>query len=265
VSFNHVWNQRFGRRMTRRLMKLIVPRIVWSQIHRSVVDEFHRLYYSEAEATWKKTFWLGVPTFKCPLDLWVYQEIVWATRPDVVIETGTLYGGSALYLAALLDLTGNGRILTIDIAASPKRPAHPRIEYVSGSSVGPDVVRYVSSAIRANDTVMVILDADHSKTHVLQELRAYHPLVTPGSYLIVEDTNVNGRPVLPDHGPGPMEAVTDFLNENPAFEVDRSLEKFYLTFNPSGYLRRKPFLREEPNDLIGRNGGLPPRQSGAPR
>jgi cephalosporin hydroxylase len=86
--------------------------------------------------------------------------------------------------------------------------------------------------------VLVVLDSDHSRDHVLAELRAYAPLVTPGSYLVVEDTNVNGHPVYEAFGPGPMEAVQDFLKERDDFEVDRSREKFLLTFNPGGWLRK---------------------------
>ena len=86
---------------------------------------------------------------------------------------------------------------------------------------------------------MVVLDSDHSRDHVLQELELYAPLVTPGCYLVVEDTNVNGHPVSPGFGPGPMEAVTEFLGTTDDFEVDRGREKLMLTFNPSGYLRRR--------------------------
>jgi cephalosporin hydroxylase len=85
---------------------------------------------------------------------------------------------------------------------------------------------------------LVILDSDHSRDHVLTELRTYSPLVTPGQYLIVEDTNVNGHPVLSEHGPGPAEALVEFLDETDGFEVDRAREKFGMTFNPGGYLRR---------------------------
>ena len=85
---------------------------------------------------------------------------------------------------------------------------------------------------------MVILDSDHSRDHVLAELRAYAPMVTTAQYLIVEDTNVNGNPVLPEFGPGPMEALDAFLAENDDFEPDDEREKFLLTFNPRGYLRR---------------------------
>ena len=86
---------------------------------------------------------------------------------------------------------------------------------------------------------MVVLDSDHSREHVLRELELYAPLVTPGCYLVVEDTNVNGHPVSPGFGPGPMEAVGDYLRTTDDFEVDRGREKFMLTFNPSGYLRRR--------------------------
>ena len=84
----------------------------------------------------------------------------------------------------------------------------------------------------------MILDSDHSRDHVLDELRLYSRFVTPGGYLVVEDTNVNGHPVFPEHGPGPMEAVEEFLAESDEFEIDLAREKFFLTFNPRGFLRK---------------------------
>jgi cephalosporin hydroxylase len=203
------------------------------------VETFHRVYYDADDTTWKQTFWLGVTVRKCALDLWTYQEILAETRPDLVVETGTYLGGSALYLASICDLLGHGKIVTIDISAPPGRPRHRRITYLQGSSVDPDIVVRIEQRARRAKRVMVILDSNHSREHVLQELEAYAPLVTPGCYLVVEDTNVNGHPVLPEHGPGPMEAVTAFLETTDAFEVDRSREKLLLTFNPSGYLRRR--------------------------
>ena len=204
-----------------------------------IVDAFHRRYYDAASTTWKQTFWLGQTVLKCPLDLWTYQEIVFETRPDLIVETGTYLGGSALYLASLCDLLGHGKVVTVDVSAPPGRPRHRRITYVVGSSVADDVVDRVRRRARRAKRTMVILDSDHSHDHVLRELELYGPLVTPGCYLVVEDTNVNGHPVWPGFGPGPMEAVTEFLSGTDAFEVDHSREKLMLTFNPSGYLRRR--------------------------
>jgi cephalosporin hydroxylase len=120
----------------------------------------------------------------------------------------------------------------------PEWPSHPRIAYLTGSSTSALIVDQVRTRVAGASRVMVILDSDHKKDHVLDELRLYSPLVTKGSYLIVEDTNINGRPVFPGFGPGPAEAVDDFLSANTAFERDPSRERFLVTFNPGGYLRR---------------------------
>lgn len=211
-----------------------------------VVDEFSRLY-SESNV-WGKTVWLGTPAYKCPLDLWVYQEILFRTRPDVIVETGTWAGGSALYLATICDLLGTGRIVTVDIkdeeavrkglrsARVRCRPAHSRITYLTGSSVDPEVIARVRGELAPDDRVMIVLDSDHSKEHVLAEMRAYAPLVTADCYLVVEDTI--GDHVAPGFG-GPGEAVEQFLAEDPSFAVDRGCEKFLMTFNPAGYLKRR--------------------------
>lgn len=204
------------------------------------LDGFHRLYYDSAESggTWKNTYWLGVPTEKCPLDLWVYQEILHEVRPDIIVETGTRWGGSALFLASLCDVLGRGRVITIDVEVPGERPSHDRITYLLGSSVSPEIVEEVRKDIATGDRVLVSLDSDHAMDHVLAEMRTYGTLVSPGSYLIVEDTNINGHPVLPGWGPGPREAVQEFLKETDEFVVDESREKLLLTFNPKGYLRR---------------------------
>jgi cephalosporin hydroxylase len=204
-----------------------------------IVDRFHHLYYDayRTGGTWYATTWLGVTVWKCPLDLWIYQEMIHEIRPDLIVETGTAFGGSALYMASVLDLVGNGRVVTVDVREEPGRPRHERITYLCGSSVSEPVVEQVRDMARLK-RVLVVLDSDHGKDHVLKELAAYSPLVTPGSYVVVEDTSVNGHPVLPDFGPGPAEAVAEFLGANPDFEVDRTREKFYLTFNPGGFLKR---------------------------
>ena len=224
-----------------RVLRSLILKRAYSRrgISREAAREFHRVYFDLCTDTWCNTKWLGVPVQKCPLDMWVYQEIMAEIRPDLVVETGTADGGSALFLASVCDSLGAGRILTVDIKKSPLRPEHERIEYLVGSSVQDEVVARAREAASGAKCVMVILDSDHRKPHVLEELRLYGPLVTSGSYMIVEDTNLNGHPVHPGHGPGPMEAVETFLADRADFERDPSREKFMLTFNPKGYLRRK--------------------------
>jgi len=206
--------------------------------HLSVVDAFHKLYYDAAACTWSNTRWMGVQVLKNPLDLWIFQEIIHETRPDVIIEAGTYLGGSALYFAHVFDLLGRGKVITIDIKDYQGRAQHPRVHFLLGSSTDPAVVERVKSLLSPQDRVMVTLDSDHRKAHVLDEIRIYSRLVTQGSYLIVEDTNINGHPVLESFGPGPMEAVQEFRRESADFEDDHMREKFLLTHNPKGYLRR---------------------------
>lgn len=207
-----------------------------------VVDDFNELYYNSFNQTWEATWWLGFKVLKCPTDLWVYQELLHRLRPDLVVECGTAHGGSAYFFASILDLLGAGRVLTIDVCgpeAFPVRPQHPRIEYLKGDSTAPAIVAQVRAAAAEVRCVLVILDSDHRQEHVAKELEAYAPLVTGASYLVVEDTNINGHPVASYHGPGPMEAVEEFLPRHPEFVVDEDCEKFLLTFNPHGYLRRR--------------------------
>jgi cephalosporin hydroxylase len=202
-------------------------------------DAFHRAYYDAglAHQGSMDLAWFGYRSMKSPMDMWAYQEIVAETKPDLVVECGTAFGGTSLYLASLLDLLGRGEVMTIDIVARPGQPNHPRISRLIGSSVDPAIVAEVRRRAIGRRT-MVILDSDHRAAHVTAELGAYRGLVSPGYYLVVEDTNINGHPVVPDHGPGPMEALEAFLPGAPEFEVDRDRERFMLTLNPRGYLRR---------------------------
>lgn len=204
------------------------------------MDEFHDLYYNGLAGdgpVFMRTHWMGVPCLKCPLDLWTYQEIIAEIRPDLILETGTYSGGSALYLAHVLDGIGKGEIVTIDINNDQPRPSHPRIRYVKGSSADRELIASILDS-RSTETRMVILDSDHSKRHVLDELNLLSPYVSVGSYLIVEDTNVNGHPTYPSFGEGPFEAVEEFLSRTADFVVDESREKFLMSFNPRGYLKR---------------------------
>jgi cephalosporin hydroxylase len=195
----------------------------------------HRLFY--AQQSWRRGDWLGTPALKNPLDLWVCQEIITETRPDLLVETGTFDGGSAFYFASLFDQLGAGRVVSIDVKpVSSNYPQHPRITYLGGrSSTDTDVVDEVRR-MAGDGRVMVVLDSDHSAAHVAAELEAYAPLVTPGCYVVVEDSIIGL--VRPDLVPGPTEALEAFLARTDDFDVDRSREKFLVTFNPGGFLRR---------------------------
>ena len=201
---------------------------------RAAIDDFARHYYRLG--VWKRrTTWRGRIVQKTPGDLWMYQQIIYETKPDLILETGTLFGGSAQYLADLCDVFGRGRVITIDVRSVTK-PEHPRVTYLRGSSVSDAV--HDALAPQLAGRVMVILDSDHSQQHVAGELERFAPYVTPGCYLIVEDTNLNGHPVRPDFGPGPWEAVKAFVPKHPEFVVDRDREQFMYTWSPFGYLRR---------------------------
>jgi cephalosporin hydroxylase len=208
------------------------------RIAAAVARRFAELYYARVESTVFATRFLGVQTLKYPSDLWVYQEIVAETLPDLIVETGTWQGGSALYLATICDAIGHGRVISIDTDPQGPLPEHPRLTYLTGSSVAPEVVERVRAEVRDAERVMAILDADHNREHVLAELDVYSDLVTPDCYLVVEDTNVNGNPVLPEHGPGPGEAVAEFLARDDRYDPDRERERLLITANPGGYLRR---------------------------
>ncbi len=205
---------------------------------KEVIDAFHRWYHGQDERTWNNSFWFGVPAMKTPLDLWVFQEIIHETRPDVIVEMGTYKGGSAYFFASMFDLLGHGRVLTVDIEDYPGRPEHPRITYVLGDSTSESTAEIVRASIGESEKVMVVLDSKHTKEHVLKELRLYADLVSNGNYLVVEDTNLNGHPVMPYYGPAAKEAVDEFLIGDKDFESDRSREKFGLTFQPGGWLKR---------------------------
>lgn len=202
-----------------------------------VIDKFIRTYF--ARNIQEKAYFLGVKAIKCPLDLWIYQEIIFDIKPDFIIETGTAHGGSVLFLATICDVIKNGTIISIDVETKRLETKHDRIRFLTGSSVDKEVVNQVKNMIRSSmDKVIVILDSDHRKNHVLKEMEIYGKLVSKGSYLIVEDTSVNGHPIAPEHGEGPMEAVQEFLKMHDEFVIDKEREKFLMTFNPNGYLKK---------------------------
>ena len=204
----------------------------------SLSSGFENMIYNRG--VWADLTWLGTPIAKYPTDLLVYQEMIYQLKPDLILDIGTFKGGSALYYATMFDLMGitSGRVISVDIALQPGRPQHPRITYLLGSSTSEPILKQIRQSIRSNDKVMVFLDSDYSCQHVLAELRAYGPMVTTGSYLVVEDSNVNGHPVYQSFGPGPMEAIQEFMKGNPGFQIDESRQKFVLTVAPDGFLRK---------------------------
>ena len=202
----------------------------------NAVERFHVASYERGVLN--DTYWFGVPIQKSPLDCWTYQEILHEQRPDLIVETGTYLGGSALFFAHLFDVLGDGRVLTIDLQHRG-RVDHPRVTQLEGDALSPEILAKVEAAVAGARRVLVVLDDDHSAPHVLEELNAYGGFVTPGSYMVVEDTNVNGHPVFVEHGPGPMEAVREFLATDRSFEIDHSREKFLLTYFPDGWLRKR--------------------------
>jgi cephalosporin hydroxylase len=210
-----------------------VVEIVKPKVDQSVVDAFHKLWYPR-----QQIWWMGTDMQKCPMDLFMYQEILYECKPDLIIEFGSWHGGSALYLAHLCDILNHGMVLTVDINRFMGFPQHTRIMYLTGNSVSADITKMVKGVAEGFRRVMVILDSDHSKAHVQKELEIYSELVTPQQYMIVEDCNVHGHPVREDHPAGPYEAVEAWLPKNPDFVRDEACERFLLTFNPGGYLRR---------------------------
>jgi cephalosporin hydroxylase len=205
----------------------------------AVVDAFHKLYYDQRIEGRKTVYlnWFGWRLVKCPFDAWTYQEIIVETRPQVIVECGTRFGGGAIFMATILDLLGEGEVFSIDTDTQPSRPSHPRIRYIAGSSVDPAIVARVGAAAAGRRT-MVVLDSDHSAAHVANELKVYPGLVTPGCYLIVDDTNIGGNPVWQDEDPGPMKALNEWLPTQDWFEIDPSRERFMLSLNPRGFLKR---------------------------
>lgn len=196
--------------------------------------------------------WMGRPVIQMPQDLLAMQEIIWQVQPDVIVETGIAHGGSTVFYASMLELLGgDGRVVSVDIEIRPHNrqaiEAHPmahRIEMIEGSSIDPETVERIASRVGSARRVLVALDSNHTHQHVLAELQAYAPLVTPGSYLVVFDTVVEDlADALPQDRPwgkgdNPKTAVREFLQATDRFVIDDDIDaKLQLSVSPSGYLR----------------------------
>jgi cephalosporin hydroxylase len=202
--------------------------------------------------------WMGRPIIQLPDDMIRIQEVIYQTKPDVIIETGVAHGGSLLYYASLFELMGNGRVIGIDIEIRPHNrkaiEAHAmfhRVTLIEGDAVAPETVAKAKSLIKAGDRVMVILDSNHSRDHVASELATYGGFVTSGCCLLIQDgimSFVAGMPRTGDDWSwnNPIPAIADFLKKNPEFEkiqvsrpFDESQSTPDCTHHPDGWLRRK--------------------------
>ena len=194
--------------------------------------------------------WLGIPIIQLPEDILMLQELIWRVRPDVIVESGVAHGGALVMYASILELLGRGRVIGVDIEirkynrlAIESHPMASRIRLIEGSSVAPETVATIRSELTSGQRTMVMLDSNHTRDHVRQELELYAPLVSPGSYLVVFDgvmTMVadapNGKPAWSEDNP--TEAVRDFLSTHPEFAIDRAYERLASTYCRNGYLRR---------------------------
>jgi cephalosporin hydroxylase len=208
----------------------------------ATIEQFHRLFYRTEPFM---TTFLGILSMQYPMDNWIMQEIIVEVKPDFIIETGTGAGGTALFYATVLEkVSPSGKIITLDINPHDPRVTsfaawRERVEFIKASSVEPGIVQAIAARVKGKN-VLVTLDSDHRKAQVLRELELYSPLVPVGGYLIVQDTHLSGHPNQESHlqGEGPWEAAAAFLTSHPNFSPDRTRERFLITQNPHGYLKR---------------------------
>ena len=187
---------------------------------------------------WRRTTWLGKRVTRPPTDLFAYQELIVRRRPDWIVELGTNGGGRALFLASICDLIGHGQVLSVDHLAYEDLPEHDRIRYLTAEWLDPATVEQVRSIVGEDPNALLILGTRRHANNMVDEFDAWSPLVPKGSYVVVEDTIVNGNPVWAAFGPGPHEAVKRILVAHPEFVSDTNVEKWGVSFNPGGFLRR---------------------------
>jgi len=201
---------------------------------------------------WGTNHWLDIPIAQIPEDLHIMQEIIFKTKPRIIVETGTAAGGSALFYASMLNLIGGGRVVSIDHHNDlpivrqnlDKQAFEHDIVLIHGDSIAPETVQFVRNIVGDEERALVCLDSDHTTKHVLAELHAYRNLVPIGGYLVVFDTVVRmlsakGLSQYTRFGAtSPKHAVDIFLQENSDFVADVSWERLMITFCPGGFLRR---------------------------
>jgi len=176
--------------------------------------------------------WMGIDVIKYPNDLITYQEIIFKNKPDIIIETGTQTGGSALFFAHMLDIIGKGKVVTVDIKDF-NPPKHPRITYIIGRATTKDTLDQIEKIVK-DKTCMVSLDSNHNRAHVKRELIKYGNFVTIGQYMVVEDTCLNRQKKITRHA----EALKWFLKRTRRFVADPLEKKYKFSLNPGGWLRR---------------------------
>jgi cephalosporin hydroxylase len=208
--------------------------------HPAPVPEDLRWAFTDAvwrNLPWRRTTWLGAPVRSAPTDLLAYQEIISRVRPDWVIDVGTGDAGRATYMASICDLVGQGHVIAIRDTSGADPTPHPRLRCCTGGPLDPPVREHVRGLVDEGSAV-VILGACGDRDVTMAQFEAYADLVGVGSYVIVTDTIVNGHPVWPAFGPGPAEGVKQILNRHGEFVADPEMEKYALSFNPGGFLRR---------------------------
>ena len=202
--------------------------------------------------------WLQRPIIQLPEDMFRIQEIIYRIKPDIIIETGIAHGGSLIYYASLCKLMGKGRVIGIDIeirkhnrSAIESHQMSAYISLIEGDSTDRTIVNQIKSMVKKDETVLVILDSCHSKQHVLDELEAYHDLVSPGSYIVATDGILRDLHDVPCGynswiKENPSEAVDEFIRRHPEFILEKPSWLFNesqlsedVTYWPNAWLRRK--------------------------
>ena len=252
-------------------------RVVYDEIAETVTlekegrSETHPLASREAfeimsrawiRASWDTKYiysfsWLGRPVIQLPEDLIRLQEVIYAHQPDLIIETGVAHGGSLIFYASLFKAIGKGRVIGVELDLRPHNRAEidahalrDMITLIDGSSIAAETVAKVRALISPGEKVMVMLDSNHSKPHVLEELRAYGPMVTPGCYIVAADgvmEIVAGGPRTQPDWPtsNPKQAALEFVAENPDFAIEEpewpfneGMVRERVTYLPGAFVKR---------------------------